>query len=112
MLFQTNEEKTQGFIAWLGGKYGAGSLMLYQYEPEVRARWSGKSDSWHYNTEYLLRAETRAGQARVQLLQADGETVISESSWIDVGDRYAGKEGCLGLHVWSGRAEFWAWEKK
>jgi len=107
MLVQTNEEKTQGFIVWLGGAYGAGSLMLYQYEPEVSARWSGKSDSWHYNTEYVLRTETRKGEARVQLLEADGTTVISDSSWIDVGEQYAAKEGCLAFHVWSGQAEFW-----
>ncbi len=107
MLVQTNEEKTQGFIMWLGGAYGAGSLMLYQYEPEISARWSGKSDSWHYNTEYLLRAETRKGEARVQLLKADGTTVISDSSWIKVGEQYAAKEGCLAFHVWGGQAEFW-----
>jgi hypothetical protein len=107
MLFQTNEERSQGFIAWLGGKYGAGSLMLYQYEPEIHARWSGKSDSWHYDTEYLLRAETRQGQARVELLEADGTTVISESGWIDVGEEYAGKRGCIAFHTWSGQADFW-----
>lgn len=107
MLFQTNEERSQGFIAWLGGKYGAGSLMLYQYEPEARARWSGKSDSWHYDTEYLLRAETRPGLARVELLEADGTTVISESGWIDVGEAHAAKEGFIAFHAWSGPAEFW-----
>ncbi len=107
MLVQTNEEKTQGFIVWLGGTYGAGSLMLYQYEPEIRARWSGKTDSWHYNTEYLLRAETRGDRMQVRLFAADGQTVISESSWIDVGEEYAGKAGYLGFHVWNGRAEFW-----
>ena len=112
ILVQTNEERTQGFIVWLGGAHGAGSLMLYQYEPEVRARWSGKSDSWHYSTEYLLRAETRGGQTRVQLFGADGETVISESPWIDVGEEHAGKEGSLGFHVWSGRAEFWGFSEE
>lgn len=107
MLVQTNAEKTQGFIVWLGGEYGAGSLQLYQYEPEVRSRWSGKSNRWHYNTEYFLRGETRKGEARVQLLEADGTTVISESPWIDVGEKYAAKEGSLAFHVWSGQAEFW-----
>jgi len=111
MLFQTNEDRSQGFIAWLGGAYGAGSLMLYQYEPEIRARWSGKSDSWHYDTEYLLRAETRQGQARVELLEADGTTVISESGWIDVGEAYAAKEGFVAFHTWSGRAEFWGFSE-
>lgn len=111
LLFQTNEERDQGFIAWLGGKYGAGSLMLYQYKPEAHARWSGKSDSWHYDTEYLLRAETRAGQARVQLLEADGETVIADSSWVDVGNTYAAKEGCLAFHIWSGQVEFWGFSE-
>lgn len=111
MLFQTNEERSQGFIAWLGGKYGAGSLMLYQYEPETRARWSGGSDSWHYDTEYLLRAETRPGQARVELLEADGTTVISKSGWIEVGEKYAAKEGFVAFHTWGGRAEFWGFSE-
>lgn len=111
ILFQTNPERTQGFIAWLGGEYGAGSLMLYQYQPETQARWSSGNDRWHYDTEYLLRGETRPGQARVQLLQADGTTAIADSSWIDVGDEPAAREGCLGFHVWSGRAEFWGFSE-
>ncbi len=111
ILFQTNPERTQGFLAWLGGKYGAGSLMLYQYQPEVRARWSSGNDRWHYDTEYVLRGETRPGQARVQLFQADGTTAIADSSWIDVGDQHAAREGCLGFHVWSGRAEFWGFSE-
>jgi hypothetical protein len=111
ILFQANPERTQGFIAWLGGKYGAGSLMLYQYQPETQTRWSSGNERWHYDTEYLLRGETRPGQARVQLLQSDGTTVIADSSWIDVGDEQAAREGCLGLHVWSGRAEFWGFSE-
>jgi hypothetical protein len=85
--------------------------MLYQYQPESQARWSSGNDRWHYDTEYLLRGETRPGQARVQLLQADGTTVIADSSWIDVGDEHAAREGCLGFHVWSGRAEFWGFSE-
>jgi len=111
ILFQTNPERTQGFIAWLGGKYGAGSLMLYQYKPESHACWSGKSDTWHYDTDYVLRGATRPGQARVELLAADGATVLADSSWIDVGDEHAAQEGCLGFHVWGGRAEFWGFSE-
>lgn len=109
MLFQTNEEGDSGLLAWLGGKYGAGSLMLYQLP--LTARWSGKQDHWHYNTEYVLRAETRKGQARTQLLEADGKTVIQDTSWVKIPEDVSAHEGHLGFMTWKGTAEFWGFSE-
>ncbi len=111
MHFQVNAEAQEGFIAWLGGRYGAGALMLYQREPESRALWSSKQDRWHYDTDYVLRAETRPGGVRVRQLAADGQTVISDSTWIEADPKYTGKEGLLGFQTWSGTAEFWGFSE-
>ena len=108
MLFQVNENADQGFIAWLGGKYGAGTLMLY--ELPTQCLWAGKQDNWHYNTEYLLRAETRAGEVRAQLLQADGKTLIQETPWVK--NKTADAEGFVGLQTWKGTAEFWGFSEE
>ena len=109
MLFQVNDQATEGFIAWLGGKFGAGSLMLYRLPTECL--WSGKQDNWHYDTEYLLRGETREGEVRAQLLQADGETIIQQTPWVKVSEEEAAREGFMGLMTWRGTAEFWGFSE-
>lgn len=104
-LYRSEEDK--GYTAWLGGRYGAGALMLYGYRPTVRSIWSSPQDRWHYETEYLLRAETRDGQVRIQQLTADASTVISDSNWVNVPSETTNEPGLLGLHTWKGPAEFW-----
>jgi hypothetical protein len=104
MLFQTNEKLDQGFIAWLGGTFGAGSLMLYRLPGECL--WSGAQDNWHYDTEYLVRAETRPGQVRAQLFRADGQTLVQETPWVSISDEESKRSGFLGFQTWLGTAEF------
>mgnify|MGYP002682702911 CR=1 FL=1 len=58
LLFQVNDDLSKGFNAWLGGTFGAGSLMLYR-QP-MQALWSSPPDSWHYDEDLLIRAQTRA----------------------------------------------------
>ncbi|MFQ6096604.1 MAG: hypothetical protein ACE5O2_02680, partial [Armatimonadota bacterium] len=103
MLFQTDENAESGFLCWLGGTWGAGGLMLYRLPGE--ALWSSPQDRWHYDTEYVLQATTRQSQARVRMLADDGETVIAESPWLEVGEDASG-EGYLGFMTWKGTAEF------
>lgn len=109
MLFQCDDKAEQGLLAWLGGEHGNGTLMLYRMP--LDALWSGPNGNWHYDTEYVLRAETRlngeAGEARVQLLQGDGATVVQDSGWVGVGRETATTEGYLGFMTWLGSAEFW-----
>ncbi len=109
MLFQCDDKAEQGLLAWLGGEFGNGTLLLYRLP--LDALWGGESGNWHYDTEYVLRAETRlngeVGEARVQLLQADGQTVIQDSGWVNVGREAATREGHLGFMTWLGTAEFW-----
>jgi hypothetical protein len=110
LLFQADEELSRGFIAWLGGNFGAGSLMLYRMPGE--ALWSGAQDNWHYSTEYVIRAETRGDEARAVLLQADGKTVIQDSGWVKVGLEDAAREGETGFMTWLGTAEFWGFSEQ
>ena len=108
MYFQCDETTERGLLAWLGGKHGDGSLMLYQMPG--RALWSGKQGNWHYNTDYVLRAETRKGEARVQLIEADGKAVIQDSKWVKAGAA-ADTPGHIALHTWKGTAEFWGFSE-
>jgi len=106
LLFQANDDLTQGFIAWLGGTFGAGSLMLYRLP--IQALWSGPGDGWHYEEDLVIRAETQAdGRARAQLLKADGTTLIQDSGWVEVGIEDAARPGQTGFMTWLGTAEFW-----
>jgi hypothetical protein len=112
MYFLYRNEDDKGFLAWLGGRYGAGALMLDGYRPTARSLWSSPQDRWHWDTEYLLRAETKASQVRIQQLAADGSTVISDSNWISVDSKYTNEPGYLGLHTWKGPAEFWGFAER
>ncbi|MBD3176931.1 MAG: hypothetical protein GF320_17275 [Armatimonadia bacterium] len=108
MYFQIDEQREKGLLCWLGGTHGAGCLMLYQH-PHV-ALWSGPSDMWHYDTDYVLEAESRTGQVKVRLLDAAGE-VLSESPWVATPEEYTDREGYLGFHTWLGTAEFWGFRE-
>jgi hypothetical protein len=110
LLFQADDKIAHGFIAWLGGTFGAGSLMLYRLPEE--ALWSGAQDNWHYDTEYVIRAETRGDEARAVLLQADGKTVLQDSGWIKVGAEDAARVGDTGFMTWLGTAEFWGFSEQ
>ena len=107
MFFLYRNEDDKGYLAWLGGRYGDGALMLVGYKPTVKTLWSSPQGRWHWDTEYLLRAETREGEIRIQQIEADGATVISDSNWIKVDSNCTNRPGCLGFHTWRGPAEFW-----
>lgn len=104
MLFLTDAEAKTGFIAWLGGEWGNGALMLYRLP--LDALWSGAQGCWHYDTDYILRAEARDGQVRVQLFSADGK-LLQESPWAPMTDEERTRQGYAGFMTWMGCAEFW-----
>lgn len=104
MLFLTDAEAKTGFIAWLGGEWGNGALMLYRLP--LDALWSGAQGCWHYETDYIIRAEARDGRVRAQLLSADG-AVLQESPWAPMTDEERTRQGYLGFMTWMGCAEFW-----
>jgi hypothetical protein len=89
---------------WLGGTFGAGCLMLYAGD---QALWSSGEGKWAYDREYVLFAETRPGEARVRLLEADGTTAIAESPFVPVPRELSDSPGLAGFHTWKGPAEFW-----
>jgi len=105
LVVKSTGEPEEGFLIWLGGKYGAGCLLAYRYP--LTTLWGGKQDLWHYDEDLLLRAETKDGKLSAQLIASDGETVLSESPWLDMTPEESEREGTLGFHTWKGSAEFW-----
>jgi len=110
MLFQVDERCEGGFNCWLGGKPGAGSLILYRNGgpgKTGKALYSSKPGKWHFNEDLMLQAETKPGKVRARLLKADGQTVICETPWIAVPPEESNRAGFLAFHTWKGNAEFW-----
>jgi hypothetical protein len=109
MVFQSGGPSQPGLLAWLGGQANNGCLMLYKAFGDNRfeALWSGPGGIWHYDTPYLMEAETREGKVKIRLLSADGQSVLSESPWIDYPEAIAEQTGMIGFHTWRGPAAFW-----
>lgn len=104
MEFLVSPTRDSGLLCWLGGEWGNGCLMLYSVP--LGELWQGPSATWHYDTDYLLEAETRAGEVRVRLCDATGQ-VLSESPWVTVADGTTERAGHIGFQTWIGLAEFW-----
>ncbi len=108
LVFQGGEDSKSGFLAWLGGTYGNGCLILYDLSKGYRgAIWSGPQGKWKYNTAYTLVGETKPGHVRAKLLAEDGKTVLSESPWRKYDAAVTDRAGVLGFHTWKGPSEFW-----
>ncbi len=107
LFFACDEKGERRLGCWLGGTFGAGCLMLYHGD---RALWASAEGKWRYDREYVLVAETRPGEARVRLLEADGKTVIAESPAVPAPRELTDAPGIAGFHTWKGPAEFWDYE--
>ncbi len=108
LAFQASADAKNGFLAWLGGTYGNGCLILYDLsKANYRgAIWSGPQGKWKYDTEYVLVGESKPGHVRARMLAADGKTVISESPWKKYNASATDRTGMMGFHTWKGPAEF------
>ncbi|MBN1344470.1 MAG: hypothetical protein JXQ73_17405 [Phycisphaerae bacterium] len=112
MVFQADGTSKNGLLAWLGGTYGDGCLILYDLTKGYGgAIWTGPQGKWKYNTEYVLVGETKPGQVRAQLLAADGKTILSESPWKTYDKAVTDREGVIGFHTWKGASDFWAFSE-
>ena len=114
MLFKCDEQCKGGFNCWLGGRHGAGALMLYHNAGpggRGKALWSSKQDKWRYNEDLTLRAETREGKVRVELFRSEDKSLLARSPWKNVPAAERGREGYLGFHTWKGSVEFWAFSE-
>ncbi len=105
IMVKSDDTGESGLLAWLGGKFGAGCLMIYRHPGD--ALWASAQDKWHYEEDLLLQVETQGAQLRARLLAADGKTTIAESPWVALTEAEAQREGCLAFHTWRGSAEFW-----
>jgi hypothetical protein len=68
MVFQGRGPDKPGLLAWLGGRPGEGSLMLYTLKTDgFNAEWSSPGGLWRFDIPYILVGQTKPGHARVQL---------------------------------------------
>jgi len=102
-VFQADEDAENGFICWLGGRPGNGTLMLYCL---TKCLWSSPPAKWRYDTDYVLVAQTQEGRVQVCQYAADGTTVIAKSPWLKAPEEMTKRVGCFGFHTWKGRAQF------
>jgi hypothetical protein len=109
MLIHADKELQTGFLAWLGGTYGDGCLMLYRYP--IQCLWAGPQGVWKWDTEYLLETTLRAGTLQARMLAADGATVLAESPALRISAEDAQRTGMTGFQTWHGTGEFreWSW---
>ncbi len=104
LLLRTDPQIKTGFIVWLGGTHGAGSLMLYRNP--LTQLWGGEQNQWHYDTEYLLEGSVSDGKVSAKLMKADG-TLIDESPQFDLLDEEKALGGNLGFMTYIGKGRFW-----
>ncbi len=95
----------KGFVAWLGGTYGAGGLMLYR--TPGKCLWSSPQEKWFYDTEYVIEGTIRDGRVSIRMLKADAATVIAESPAFALSEEEKGRAGYVGFQTWKGTARFW-----
>lgn len=104
LLIRTDATSEEGFLVWLGGEWGNGSLILYRRPLE--ALWSSAQGKWAFNTDYVLEGCIADGKVSGRLLEADGETVIAASPEVPLVD--ADKPfGYIGFMTYHGQARFW-----
>ena len=104
LLLRTDPQVQTGFLVWLGGVHGAGSLMLYRMP--LDQMWASSQDQWFYDTEYILEGTVQDGKVSGKLMRADG-TVIVESPQFDLTEGEMRLTGNLGLMTYIGRGRFW-----
>ncbi len=104
LLLRTDPQIQTGFNLWLGGNFGAGSLMLYRNP--LGQLWCGPQNQWHYDTEYILEGTIKDGKVSGKLMSADG-TLIAESPQFDILEEEKELTGHLGFMTYVGKGRFW-----
>lgn len=104
MMVLSDPEEEIGFICWLGGTYGNGSLMLYR--KSGTCVWASRQGQWHWDTEYVVEADVGDGTIVTRLLAADG-VQIAASPEVPLTPEEQKRPAMIGLHVWRGTGMFW-----
>ncbi|MFO7976232.1 MAG: hypothetical protein R6V12_16540 [Candidatus Hydrogenedentota bacterium] len=104
LLLRTDSQVESGFLVWLGGTHGAGSLMLYRMPLEQM--WASSQGQWFYDTEYILEGTVKNGNVSAKLMKADG-TLIVESPAFELTEKEKECAGHLGLMTYIGKGRFW-----
>jgi len=104
LRFQTSEDLTQGFRCALG-RFG-GDFLGFRLTSGGEVLWADDYAPWRAYEPYVLEGVVERGRVRVQMLQWDGWTLVSQSPWIEAPDG----EGYFGYYCEGGGARFWGWE--
>jgi len=109
MWFQASPDLSRGFLCVLGGNPPLGGLRLQNAVGETL--WEDKWAPWKPYQPYVLEGVVEPGRVRVQMLEWDAQTLVSQSDWIEVPAEATEPEGCLGLYTTEGIARFWNWAR-
>jgi hypothetical protein len=104
MLVHADKALQTGFLAWLGGTFGDGGLMVYRYP--MSCLWSSPQGIWKWDTEYVLEMMLRNATVQARLLAADGTTVLAESPLLPTSAEEAQWTGMTGFQTWHGTGQF------
>lgn len=104
MVMLADNDLQHGFICWLGGKYGAGSLMLYRFP--LNCLWSSPQGKWQWDAEYVLEGTVKNGKIAVRMLAEDGQTVIAASPERELLPAELKRPGMNGFQTWRGTGRF------
>jgi len=104
--FHANQDLTAGFRCELGGNPGVGGFALKDAGGEVL--WEDKWAPWSFYDAYVLEGVAEKGRVRVQMFGYDGQTLISQSDWVEVPAERTEGEGTLGAYTEDAIARFWS----
>jgi hypothetical protein len=104
MLIHGDKALQAGFLAWLGGTFGDGGLMVYRYP--TTALWSSPQGVWKWDTEYVLEMTRRKRTVQARLLATDGTTMLAESPALPISAEEAEHVGMTGFQTWHGTGRF------
>ena len=104
LRFRTSEDLTQGLTCALG-RFG-GDFLGFRLLRGNEVLWADDYAPWRSYEPYVLEGVVARGRVRVQMLQWDGRTLVSQSPWVEAPDG----EGFLGYYSEGGGARFWGWE--
>jgi hypothetical protein len=105
----TPKDMTAGYLIWLGGAPGNGSLIVYRNP--TAGLWSSDGGKWQYGEHYVLEAEAAGGRLVARLFAgADGQ-LLAESPALELAHDEDRSESMAGFQTWRGAAEFWGFQK-
>lgn len=105
--FRCDEALSRGLVLELAGSE-AGGFRLTTAGGDVL--WEDRWAPWQAYDAYTLEGVVEGPRVRVQMLDADGRTLLSQSDWLDLPAEAQGPSACVVLRTVNSRARFWGVE--